>query len=252
MALHEVDPSPAGPVGLEGVETYPWWIRNDEVIIGYIAVGVSLWFLWALFRAAGVPRKGLVAARPPTCEYCGYNLTGTPIEGRCPECGVPAVMSLGPDACARARLTTEQRKVGSRRCSDAGSMRFCARKRLDDRDSGDPAIEAASALPDRGFGSGLHRVHHWSLPDHAVGTARRPGCERHGRDPVCGAVRGVRRPAGVLVLAMLIAGAVGTFLLHPRERTCSPPPCRCSAISVGFCWRGSRSAGSGVLSPSPG
>ena len=80
-----------------GWETYPWWIRNDEVIIGYIAVAVSLWFLWALFRAAGVPRQGSAPARPPTCEYCGYNLTGTPISGRCPECGVPAVMSLGPD-----------------------------------------------------------------------------------------------------------------------------------------------------------
>lgn len=58
---------------------------------------MSLWFLWALFRAAGVPRRGSASARPPTCEYCGYNLTGTAIGGRCPECGVPAVMSLGPD-----------------------------------------------------------------------------------------------------------------------------------------------------------
>ncbi|NLE59180.1 MAG: hypothetical protein GX616_12525 [Planctomycetes bacterium] len=34
--------------------------------------------------------------RPPTCEFCGYNLTGTPIESRCPECGTPAMESLGP------------------------------------------------------------------------------------------------------------------------------------------------------------
>jgi len=76
---------------------YPWWVRYDEVIFGYVAVAVSLWFLWALFRAAGVHRKGSASARPPTCEYCGYNLTGTAIGGRCPECGVPAAMSLGPD-----------------------------------------------------------------------------------------------------------------------------------------------------------
>lgn len=62
-----------------------------------MAVALSVWFLWALFRAAGVPRKGSASARPPTCEYCGYNLTDTAIESRCPECGVPAVMSLGPD-----------------------------------------------------------------------------------------------------------------------------------------------------------
>ncbi len=67
------------------------------MIIGYVAVAVSLWFLWALFRAAGVPRRDSEPDRPPTCEYCGYNLTGTAIEGRCPECGVPAVLSLGPD-----------------------------------------------------------------------------------------------------------------------------------------------------------
>jgi hypothetical protein len=78
-------------------ETYPWWVRNDEVIIGYIAVAVSLWFVWALFRAAGVTRKGSPVSRAPMCEYCGYNLTGTSMEGRCPECGVPASLSLGPD-----------------------------------------------------------------------------------------------------------------------------------------------------------
>ena len=77
--------------------TFPWWVRYEEVIIGYVAVAVSLWFLWALFRAAGVPRRDSEPDRPPTCEYCGYNLTGTAIEGRCPECGVPAVLSLGPD-----------------------------------------------------------------------------------------------------------------------------------------------------------
>lgn len=36
--------------------------------------------------------------RPPTCDYCGYNLTATPLESRCPECGTPAMESLGPHA----------------------------------------------------------------------------------------------------------------------------------------------------------
>ncbi len=30
------------------------------------------------------------------CERCGYSLVGTPIDGACPECGEPAVLSIGP------------------------------------------------------------------------------------------------------------------------------------------------------------
>ncbi len=57
----------------------------------------ALWLMFTLLRAAGTPRGVTPVERPPTCEFCGYNLTATPLEGRCPECGEPAARSLGPD-----------------------------------------------------------------------------------------------------------------------------------------------------------
>lgn len=45
------------------------------------------------------------------CEYCGYNLTGLPQEGRCPECGRPVADSLphwrGPCAWEQARSSAD-------------------------------------------------------------------------------------------------------------------------------------------------
>ena len=40
-----------------------------------------------LFRSVGTRPAVPIMERPPTCEFCGYNLTGTAIDGRCPECG---------------------------------------------------------------------------------------------------------------------------------------------------------------------
>ncbi|MGQ9650686.1 MAG: hypothetical protein ACUVXJ_11295 [Phycisphaerae bacterium] len=74
----------------------PFLVRHDEAIIAFLCTVGSAWFLWALLRAIGARRTIASVRRPPTCEHCGYNLTGTTIEGRCPECGTPAIESLGP------------------------------------------------------------------------------------------------------------------------------------------------------------
>ncbi|MBN1490401.1 MAG: hypothetical protein JXA69_10835 [Phycisphaerae bacterium] len=76
----------------------PWYVEYGEQAIGMVVLAVATWFLWALFRAVGAPRVVPPVPRPPTCEFCGYNLTAAPMDARCPECGEPVERSLGPDA----------------------------------------------------------------------------------------------------------------------------------------------------------
>ena len=75
----------------------PFFIRYGPVAITWIGVACSIWILWALLQAAVVRRPAPPIVHPPLCEFCGYNLTGTPIESRCPECGQLAIDSLGPE-----------------------------------------------------------------------------------------------------------------------------------------------------------
>lgn len=74
----------------------PFLVQHNDDIIGISCLTVGAWILWALLRAVGIARTAPAPARPPGCEECGYNLTGTPADGRCPECGLPVVESLGP------------------------------------------------------------------------------------------------------------------------------------------------------------
>jgi hypothetical protein len=75
----------------------PWYVRYADVFHFYTSAIASLWFLWALLRAMGT-RVGVVPPqRPPMCEFCGYNLSVTPINSRCPECGAAVMDSLGPE-----------------------------------------------------------------------------------------------------------------------------------------------------------
>lgn len=79
--------------------TVPWYVRGSaQTVIQSVALMASLWWLWALVRALGADRSYLPLARAPTCDRCGYSLTGMSMESRCPECGEPVVESLGPDA----------------------------------------------------------------------------------------------------------------------------------------------------------
>ncbi|UCG16371.1 MAG: hypothetical protein JSV19_13855 [Phycisphaerales bacterium] len=55
----------------------------------------GMWLLWALLGVVGAPRPSLPSDLPPMCEWCGYNLTHIPTDGRCSECGRPVIESLG-------------------------------------------------------------------------------------------------------------------------------------------------------------
>lgn len=76
----------------------PFLLRIAPNLMAFACVAASAWVLWSLLRAIGAPRGLPPISRPPTCEFCGYNLTGTAVDRRCPECGVPAIDSLGPEA----------------------------------------------------------------------------------------------------------------------------------------------------------
>jgi hypothetical protein len=56
------------------------------------------WIFWSVLRAVGAPRTVSAPSRPPLCEFCGYNLTGADLAGRCSECGMHVADSLGPNA----------------------------------------------------------------------------------------------------------------------------------------------------------
>jgi len=75
----------------------PWYLRHGETIAISSIIAACTWILWALFRAVGINRNIKPIDRPPTCEQCGYNLIATPADSRCPECGEPVVLSLGPN-----------------------------------------------------------------------------------------------------------------------------------------------------------
>ncbi len=74
----------------------PWYLRDRELFVVISGFVSALWVIWALLRAVGAPRDVSVLPRPPTCEWCGYNLTTIAMEGRCPECGESVASSLGP------------------------------------------------------------------------------------------------------------------------------------------------------------
>lgn len=74
----------------------PWYAdERDEFLMVWGLFPGQWWMLWALLRAVGAPRVVPPLPRPPTCETCGYNLTGTPRDGRCSECGETVESSLG-------------------------------------------------------------------------------------------------------------------------------------------------------------
>ncbi|MCP4594704.1 MAG: hypothetical protein GY842_28560 [bacterium] len=76
----------------------PWLVKYADLLGTGLVLLACAWSLWAWLRSVGAPRREKPPDRPPLCEFCGYNLTGTALASRCPECGEPVSASLGPDA----------------------------------------------------------------------------------------------------------------------------------------------------------
>jgi hypothetical protein len=104
--LHVLGAALIGFYGLLTLLGYPPEVSDvgitDTIVrsLGFAALTMALGIA-LLTRVAAVDYRwpeDLPKTRDPLCEHCGYNLTMTPMESRCPECGTPAVESLSPTA----------------------------------------------------------------------------------------------------------------------------------------------------------
>ncbi len=78
------------------LDARPWHIRHEDDVMA-LAIGIlSCWALGVLLRAATAGPEETSPSRPPICEVCGYNLSHTPSDSRCPECGTPVCDSVQP------------------------------------------------------------------------------------------------------------------------------------------------------------
>jgi hypothetical protein len=85
----------------------PFLLRHGYVLIALAICLLAAWVLWSLIRAVATPRPVVLAIeRDPMCEFCGYNLRMTPMESRCPECGVRVVKSVGEGVRGGPPLTS--------------------------------------------------------------------------------------------------------------------------------------------------
>jgi len=76
-------------------EARPWLAAHYELVVAVVVTVLTLWILFVLLRAAATPRESPPRDRPPVCETCGYDLSHTAADSRCPECGVPVDESIG-------------------------------------------------------------------------------------------------------------------------------------------------------------
>jgi len=98
----------------------PWHVQYAPAVIWWSMFAAGIWCLWAWLRTVGAPRPVTPPEHAPLCEVCGYNLTGTHGQGRCPECGDAVAASLGPGVRPGAfwqRRAKAGRWYAWRRCS---------------------------------------------------------------------------------------------------------------------------------------
>ena len=98
----------------------PWHLRFLPVYGSFVFVASFTWVIWGLLRAVGTERPVMPIAHPPLCATCGYNLTALAAAARCPECGDPVALSLGP----LARPGTEWQHL--RGLDRISAWRWCA------------------------------------------------------------------------------------------------------------------------------
>jgi hypothetical protein len=75
--------------GVLGLLRYPWYVLGWTACAGAVAA------LLILLRAVATKSDEELKPTPLMCERCGYNLSHTPDDSRCPECGEPAANSIG-------------------------------------------------------------------------------------------------------------------------------------------------------------
>jgi hypothetical protein len=80
-----------------GQRPKPFLAKYGPVLIMNAILLSAVWLVWGLLRAVSADRGVPPVARAPLCEACGYNLTGSAMDGRCPECGRAVLDSLRPD-----------------------------------------------------------------------------------------------------------------------------------------------------------
>ncbi len=93
-------------------------------IVLFLCIAIALWLLvWWLRRAtAGAVVGEALAARPPLCEGCGYDLTYQPAEGRCPECGLVIAASLIAETSRPGSGWARQKSFASWRSTSHGVL----------------------------------------------------------------------------------------------------------------------------------
>ncbi|MBI4579122.1 MAG: hypothetical protein HY718_05425 [Planctomycetes bacterium] len=91
---------------------WPWYCHNEEEIVMYVGLAGLSWAVWGVLRALGARPIHSPTDLPPTCQRCGYNLTGAKMAGVCTECGEPVAASIGPRA--RRGIRWEHRSGGGR------------------------------------------------------------------------------------------------------------------------------------------
>ncbi len=94
MAQHEVDIERYEEEYRVWMRGKPWYLVDWEVLIVLASFTLGLTHLCMLMCSMTVRRLVPPIERPPTCEFCGYNLTMTPFDSRCPECGTAVAESL--------------------------------------------------------------------------------------------------------------------------------------------------------------
>lgn len=71
-------------------------LGHEDKIISFAYMSALIWVLAALMRGVAAERSHRRQPDEFLCRECGYNLVATELESRCPECGRPVRLSIGP------------------------------------------------------------------------------------------------------------------------------------------------------------